>query len=108
MKNVLKKYNIKQKQEGMITGVTGVLLYSGALTNRDVICLLSEAHVPYPDSRAAGNLLEKLDIILPGIKIDPEPLYKEAEKIEKNIRKFMEQSKPTAPSSSPVPFQMYG
>ncbi len=108
MKNVLKKYNIKQKQEGMITGVTGVLLYEGVLKNRNVICLLSEVHVPYPDSRAAGNLLEKLDIILPGIKIDPEPLYKEAEKIEKNIRKFMEQSKPTAPSSSPVPFQMYG
>ena len=35
-------------------------------------------------------------------------VYKEAEKIEKNIRKFMEQSKPTAPSSSPVPSQMYG
>ena len=108
MKNVLKKYNIEQTQTGMITGVTGVLLYEGVLKNRNVICLLAEAHVPYPDSKAAGNLLEKLDIILPGIKIDPEPLYKEAEKIEKNIRKFMEQSKPTAPSSSPAPSQMYG
>jgi uncharacterized protein len=108
MKNVLKKYNIEQTQTGMITGVTGVLLYEGVLKNRNVICLLSEAHASYPDSKVAGNLLEKLDIILPGIKIDPEPLYKEAEKIEKNIRKFMKQSKPTAPSSSPVPSQMYG
>ena len=108
MKNVLKKYNIEQTQTGMITGVTGVLLYEGVLRNRNVICLLAESHAPYPDSKAAGNLLEKLDIILPGIKIDPEPLYKEAEKIENDIRKFMEQSKPTAPSPSPVPFQMYG
>jgi len=108
MKHVLKKYNIKQTQEGMIAGVTGVLLYSGALMNRDVICLLSEAHVSYPDSRAAGNLLEKLDIILPGIKIDPAPLYEAAEGIEKDIRQFMKQSKPTAPALSPIPSSMYG
>jgi uncharacterized protein len=108
MKKVLKKYNIEQTKEGMITGVTGVLLYNGVLLNREVICLLSEAHATYPDSRAAGNLLEKLDVILPGIKIDPAPLYKEADQIEKNIRKFMEQSKPTAPSLPATPNTMYG
>ena len=108
MKALLKKYKIQETQEGMITGVTGVLLYEGALMQRDVICLLSEAHAAYPDSRAAGNLLEKIDIMLPEIKIDAGPLYKEAENIEKNIRKFMEQSKPTAPSIPPIPSQMYG
>jgi len=92
MKNLLKKYDISETQEGMITGVTGVLLYEGVLMSRNVLCLLAEAHSSYPDSRAAGSLLEKLDIMLPEIKIDPEPLYKEAEEIEKNIRKFMEQS----------------
>lgn len=108
MKNILKKYKIMETQEGMITGVTGVLLYKGVLMNRDVLCLLAEAHASYPDSRAAGNLLEKLDIMLPGIKIDPKPLYKEAKEIEKNIRKFLEQSKPTAPSMPPIPYSMYG
>lgn len=103
MKEYLKKYQIEQIQEGMITGVNGVLLYEGALLKRDTICLLSEAHTNYPDSRAAGNLLEKLDVMLPGIKIDPEPLYKEADKIERSIRKFMEQSKPTAPAISASP-----
>ena len=92
----------------MITGVTGVLLYEGVLMKRDVICLLSEAHSTYPDSRAAGNLLKKIDIMLPEIKIDADPLYKEAEKIEKQIKKFMKQSKPTAPSIPPIPTQMYG
>ena len=108
MKNYLKKYNIEETQEGMITGVTGVLLYEGVLMQRDVACLLAEAHAAFPDSRAAGNLLKKLDIMLPEIKIDPEPLYKEAENIEKNIRKFMEQSKPTAPPLPQVPSNMYG
>jgi len=108
MKNILKKHKISETQEGMITGVTGVLLYQGVLMQRDVLCLLAEAHASFPDSRAAGSILEKLDVMLPEIKIDPKPLYEEAKEIEKNIRKFMKQSKPTAPSLPPFPKQMYG
>ena len=109
MKTILKKYQIEEIREGMITGDTGVLLYEGVRMQRDVICLLAEAHESFPDSRAAGRLLEELDKLLPGIKIDPEPLYKEADEIEKRIRAFMIQSKPTAPSSSgPLPTTMYG
>ncbi|PNX47214.1 MAG: hypothetical protein BV457_06130 [Thermoplasmata archaeon M9B1D] len=108
MKNLLKKYKIQETKEGMITGVNGVLLYEGVLKKQDVMCLLSEAHASFPDSRAAGNLLKKLDIMLPEIKIDPKPLYKEAKDIEKKIRDFMEQSKPTAPQLPPLPQQMYG
>ena len=107
MKKLLKKYNVSDTKEGMITGVNGVLLYQGALLKKDVICLLSEAQASYPDSRAAANLLKKIDIMLPEIKIDPEPLYKEAEEIEKKIRQFMKQSKPTAPSLPPIPTEMY-
>ena len=108
MNLILKKHKIKQTKEGMVTGVTGVLLYGGVLLDRDVICLLAEAHSSYPDSRAAAALLEKLDIMLPLIKIDPTPLYEEAEKIEENIKKFMEQSKPTAPVIPTTPTHMYG
>jgi uncharacterized protein len=108
MKKLLTGYKIEETKEGMITGVTGVLLYEGVLKKQDVLCLLSEAHSAFPDSRAAGNLLKKLDVMLPEIKIDPRPLYKEAEKIEDQIRKFMEQSKPTAPQLPPIPTQMYG
>lgn len=107
MKSFLKKYKIQETIEGMITGVNGVLLYQGVLTQQNVMCLLSEAHSHYPDSRAAGNLLKKLDVMLPEIKIDPKPLYKEAKEIEKRIRQFMEQSKPTAPSLPPIPTNMY-
>ena len=108
MKKHLKNFKISETKEGMITGVNGVLLYQGVLKNKDVMCLLAEAQSEYPDSRAAGNLLKKIDIMLPEIKIDPGPLYKEAEEIEKKIRSFMEQSKPTAPSLPPIPTQMYG
>ena len=104
----LDSLKVKQTQEGMITGVTGVLLYQGFLSKKDVLCLLAETHVKYPDSRAAAAIVEKLDKLLPKIKIDAEPLYKEAKQIEDTIIKAMEQSKPTAPTVPQIPQTMYG
>jgi uncharacterized protein len=107
MKVLLKEYGIDEIKEGMIAGDSGVLLYRGAQLQRDIICLIAEAHAAYPDSRAAGKLLEALDKLLPGMKIDPEPLYKQANEIEQRIRSFISASKPTAPQTSPIPSSMY-
>ncbi|MEM0492726.1 MAG: PAC2 family protein [Candidatus Thermoplasmatota archaeon] len=107
-RKILERFKIEEIQEGMITGDSGVFLYEGARLQKDVICLLADAHASYPDSRAAGMLLEVLDKLLPGIKIDPEPLYKEADEIEKRIRRFLDQTKPTAPSIPHMTSTMYG
>lgn len=96
MRELLKKYKIEESEEGIITGVTGVILYKGVQSNFNVLSLLSEVHVSYPDSRGAGKLLEKLNLLLPEIKIDPKPLYKEAEMIEQKIQKLMQQAKTTS------------
>jgi uncharacterized protein len=108
MKDILKKYNIEETKEGMITGITGVLLFEGARLKRDVVCLLAEAHSSFPDSRAAALLVEALDKMLPEIEMDTQPLYKEAEEIEQKIRAFIKQAQPTAPSTGQLPPQMYG
>jgi len=78
--------------EGVITGVTGVLLTEGKKRDTDVIALLAEAHPDYPDARAAAKIVEVLNEIMQGVKIDPKPLYEEAEKIEKNISQIREQA----------------
>jgi uncharacterized protein len=108
MKDILNKYAIEETKEGMITGITGVLLFEGARLKQDVLCLLAEAHSSYPDSRAAALLVETLDKMLPEIQINTQPLYKEAEDIEQKIRAFIKQAQPTAPSSGTLPSQMYG
>jgi uncharacterized protein len=108
MKDILTKYTIEETKEGMITGITGVLLFEGARLKQDVLCLLAEAHSSYPDSRAAALLVETLDKMLPEIQINTQPLYKEAEDIEQKIRAFIKQAQPTAPSSGNLPSQMYG
>jgi len=106
MQKMLDKYEITQMKEGMITGVTGVLLYKAALEEQNAMCLLSKAHSKFPDSRAAAKLIQILDVMLPGIKLDPQPLYEEADRIEKKIKAFMEESKPTAPQTA-FPTDMY-
>ncbi len=78
--------------EGVITGVTGVLLTEGRKRDTDVIALLAEAHPNYPDARAAAKIVEVLNEIMQGVKIDPKPLYEEAEKIEKNLAQIREQA----------------
>jgi uncharacterized protein len=108
MKEILKKQSIEETKEGMITGITGVLLFEGARLKQNVLCLLAEAHSSFPDSRAAALLVEVLDKMLPEIKLDTQPLYKEADEIEHKIRSFIKQAQPTAPSSVPLPSQMYG
>jgi predicted ATP-grasp superfamily ATP-dependent carboligase len=53
-------------------------------------------------------LVETLDKMLPEIKMDTQPLIKDAEEIEHKIRAFIKQAQPTAPSTGQLPPQMYG
>ena len=92
MVDVLEEYNIEKIKNGIIAGFTGAFLSAETERNNDMLCMLTEAHLAFPDSRAAGRLLEKVDEMLPGIRINLDPLYEEAEKIEKNIKNFMKQS----------------
>ncbi len=93
-KNFLKTYDIELMDEGMVSGVSGVLLYEGAQKGFDVICLLAGTHMEYPDAKAAAKILEVVNKMLPEIEIDPEPLYKEAEVIEQQLKKFLKEAQP--------------
>jgi predicted ATP-grasp superfamily ATP-dependent carboligase len=92
MVDVLNSFNIEKIKEGMIAGFTGAFLSAQTERNKDMICMLTEAHLAFPDSRAAGRLLEKVDEMLPGVNLNLEPLYDEAEKIENNLKEYMKQS----------------
>ena len=94
-RKVLEKYGIDIMEEGMVSGFSGILLYEGNRRNFDVTCLLAGTHSEYPDAKAAAKSLEIVNKMLPDIKIDPEPLYKEAEQIEAQIKAHMSKAKPT-------------
>ena len=97
-------------ENGIITGISGVLLHEAERMNRDVICLLSDAHPNYPDARSAARLIEALDQFLPKLKLDPQPLIDEADILEKQLKTILEQAKPALPAqpSSSESSVMYG
>jgi uncharacterized protein len=93
---------------GMVSGLSGLLLYKGNFADYDVVCLLAEAHSEYPDSRSAAQILTVLNKMIPQMKIDPHPLLEQASAIEAQVRKAMAQIKPLPPAEMPdVPPGMY-
>jgi uncharacterized protein len=106
-RKLLADHDIQQFQEGVISGVAGVLLNEGKRRGFDVISLLAEARPNYPDARAAARVIEAIDKILLHMNIDVKPLYREAEGIEARIMSMQQQAKTPSKKKAPIP-QMYG
>lgn len=107
-RKLLEDHHIPMFQEGVITGVAGVLLNEGKRRDFNVISLLAEAHSNYPDARAAAKIIEVLDRLVLNIHIDPKPLYKEAEQIELQIKSIRSQAKTSKVMKAPPQPRMYG
>lgn len=103
---MLKERNIPQFKNGIIAGVSGVLLNKGKQAGFDVIAILAEAHPNIPDAGAAASALSVIASLI-GIEINVAPLYDEAERIEKQLQKFYKQAKPMVSDRVPQP-SMYG
>ena len=100
--------NISQFKNGIIAGVSGVLLNKGKHSNFDVISILTEAHPNYPDAKAAAAAINIIALIT-DIKINVAPLYEESERIEKQLQKFHKQAKPMVSTAGHAPQpNMYG
>ena len=102
--------SIKPFDEGVITGVAGVLLNEGKKRGFDVISILSEAHQMFPDARAAARVIEAMDETILHMNIDTKPLHAEAEVIEESIKKLQQQkdaAEKIAEKRRPLP-PMYG
>ncbi|RLF63457.1 MAG: hypothetical protein DRN33_04100 [Thermoplasmata archaeon] len=90
----LKKQKVELMEEGMVSGISGILLYEGEIKKSNSMCILAGVHSDFPDARAAAKVLEVVNKMIPEIEIDPEPLYEEAGKIEEEIEKHMQKAKP--------------
>ena len=107
-RNILQSKEIPQFKNGIIAGVSGVLLNKGKHENFDVISILSEAHPNYPDARAAASAINVIATVT-DVEINVGPLYDEAERIEKQLQKFHKQAKPMVSGTGQIPQpSMYG
>jgi len=105
---MLREKNIPEFKNGIIAGVSGVLLNKGKHEKFEVISILAEAHPNYPDAKAAAAALNVIALLI-GVEINVVPLYDEAERIEKQLQKFHKQAKPMVSNTSQIPQpSMYG
>lgn len=88
---------------GSVSGIPAILLNEGAWRNYDVIALLVKVAPDAPDFRAGAAVAEALARIAPAASCDVKALLKEAEIMEKTLRKIRsDQLLPHKPE------QMYG
>jgi len=88
-----KNINLENFKNGVIVGVTGVLLLKAK--EIPLSCIFVEADPGLPDSRAAGEAVKVLDNYL-GLKVDYKPLFKAAEKFEGKLKELMSSVKKTS------------
>jgi len=107
-RSMLRENHIPEFKNGIIAGVSGVLLNKGKHEGFDVIAILAEAHPNYPDARAAASALNVIATLLK-VEINVVPLYDEAGRIEKQLQKFHRQAKPMVSGTGQIPQpSMYG
>jgi len=106
-REILVSKKIAQFKNGIIAGVSGVLLNIGKQQNFNVISILAEAHPNYPDAKAAAAAINVMGLLM-GVEINVTPLYEESERIEKQLQKFHKQAKPMVSASQAPQPSMYG
>ncbi|MCL2712156.1 MAG: PAC2 family protein [Methanomassiliicoccaceae archaeon] len=84
-RDMMEKYSIEKLEDSLVRGTSGVMLYEGTMRNMNVLSILAPARADMPDPRGAAKLMEPLSKMLPELKIDLEPLYKEAEEAERRM-----------------------
>ena len=90
MRDLLNALGVQPLEQGVIKGITGVLLGEGRRRGLDIMSIMVEADPRIPDARAAATIISYLNELLPSIDLDHAPLLEEAERIEEQVRSMVE------------------
>jgi uncharacterized protein (TIGR00161 family) len=88
IKNKLKELQLEELKEGIIIGVTSVLMLKSEI---NVTGLFAETMSTLPDSKAAAKMIETLDKFI-GMEVNYEPLLEQAEKFESKLKDIVTKS----------------
>ncbi len=77
--------------DGALSGFSASLLTEGNALSKSVLCLFTAVAEDMPDAEAASRLVDVADGLVPGIRMEPEPLAEEARKFERNLRAALEE-----------------
>ena len=97
---LIEKMGIPLLEQGLIGGMSGVVLGEARRLGLNMFSILVEADPRFPDARAACALIEKLDDLLSVVDLDTTPLIEEAERIEEQIKSMLEAAESSQNSSN--------
>ena len=92
---ILKELNelgILSLKNGTINGIPGILLNESNWRNIDVVVFVVDVIAGVPDFRAAANVAQAVSKIVPEAYCEIQPLIKEAENIENNLKMINSQA----------------
>jgi uncharacterized protein len=89
---ILEEYHLEALPVGSITGMSGSLIAECIKLGIPSIGLLAETMGDVPDPRASANLVTTLNAVL-SLKVDVEPLLREAELIEARYSELVDDMK---------------
>jgi uncharacterized protein len=84
----LAKIGLEPLKESIIVGVSGALMLKA---KTPLTCFFAETKSEMPDSKAASNIIKALDDYL-DLKVDYQPLLKQAEEFEQKFKTILKQS----------------
>jgi len=88
IKEKLTVIGLEELKEGIIIGVTSVLMMKG---DKNVTGIFAETLSTLPDSKAAAKVIETLDKFI-GMEVNYEPLLDQAEKFESKLKDIVTKS----------------
>ena len=92
----LEQLEIEPLIHSMIPGISGVLLNEGKIRGLKVLVPIAQKSSNISDARTAAHVIEMINKLIHTINIDLEPLYNEAENVEKHLTVLRKQAaKPT-------------
>ncbi len=99
-RNLLKEKGIPSFEYGVLVGLPAVILDECRWLNISSYCILAEINPQQISLNIVGRVLEALNRLFPSIAIEVEPLIKEMEILENQIREIRNKTKPieTQPS----------
>ncbi|MHA2167091.1 MAG: PAC2 family protein, partial [Candidatus Hodarchaeales archaeon] len=97
----LSSKQIPPLNQGVIKGLSAVLLNEGWFNKSDVIVLLGEVREHFPEIRTAARIIEVLNQIIPSLKIQIEPILAQAEKIEQSALLMRDQASAALDKETP-------
>ena len=78
-------YGVEPFDDGMVRGISGVMLMQGAMRGMDIVSLMGSAKSEMPDPKGAAMLMEPLKKMVPGLTVDMQPLFEEASELDKRL-----------------------